>query len=314
MLYRKLGNTDIQVSNICFGSLSLGQIQGNISVNQGASVIKYALEQGINFIDTAEIYNTYPYIAEAIKGVSSEIVIATKSYAYSREMMKASFAKACKALNRDYIDIFLLHEQESALTLQGHWEAMAYLLELKKAGYVRAVGISTHHVAGVLAAAQTREIDVVHPLINYTGMGIVDGTRDQMEDAIDLAITSGKGIYAMKAIGGGNLLNNINTALTYAASLPVHSVAIGMKSCAEIDYNISYFKNGFVTEEIRTAVNLHKRHILIEDWCLSCGNCIDKCSQKALTLTDNGILVDNEKCLLCGYCAYACKDFCIKIV
>jgi predicted aldo/keto reductase-like oxidoreductase len=200
------------------------------------------------------------------------------------------------------------------LTIKGHWEALEYLLELKKSGYVRAVGISTHHIAGVLAASQIKEIDIIHPLINYTGIGIVDGTRTEMEDAIKSALSNDKGIYAMKALGGGNLLNNINTALDYARGLPIHSLAIGMKSLAEIDYNIAYIENSFVTEDIRMAVNLRKRKLLIEDWCQSCGNCIDKCSQKALTITDDTLLVDNEKCLLCGYCAYACKDFCIKVV
>lgn len=313
MQYNKLGKTDLEVSQICFGALGIGPLQANLPLDEGAAVIRYALDCGLNFIDTAELYNTYSYIKKAISGINKQVIIATKSYAYSKDMMKKSFENARKSLNRDYIDIFLLHEQESYLTIKGHWEAFEFLLELKAKKLIKAVGISTHHISAVNAAIQIPEIDVIHPLINIAGLGIADGSREAMETAIRHALEVGKGVYSMKALGGGNLISNSDHALAYAFSIPVHAVALGMKTSAEVDYNISYAEKKEVSEEIRNKVNNQARSLLIEDWCKSCGKCVLRCSQKALTLTEKGIVIDKEKCVLCGYCAGECADFCIKI-
>ena len=61
-----LGNTGIRVSTICFGVLTIGPLQAGLKVQDGAEVVSYALERGINFLDTAESYGTYPYIKEAL--------------------------------------------------------------------------------------------------------------------------------------------------------------------------------------------------------------------------------------------------------
>ena len=139
MDYNYLGKTNLKVSKVCFGSLTIGPLQANLSLKQGSKIIRHALERGVNFIDTAEIYDTYPYIREALKGYSKEVIIATKSYAYEASVMKESLEKARRELDRDVIDIFLLHEQESILTIKGHWQAVEYLLKAKAQGLVRAM-------------------------------------------------------------------------------------------------------------------------------------------------------------------------------
>lgn len=151
MEYTRLGRTGLKVSKICFGALTIGPLQANLPIEVGAGVIRYALDRGVNFIDTAEMYRTYPYIKRALKGYNKDVVVATKSYAYEREGMVKSLEEARAKLDRDVIDIFLLHEQESLYTIKGHWEAFEYLLEAKAKGLVRAVGISTHRIEAVKA-------------------------------------------------------------------------------------------------------------------------------------------------------------------
>jgi aryl-alcohol dehydrogenase-like predicted oxidoreductase len=68
MIYTELGRTGLSVSRLCFGALTVGPLQSNLPLNEGAAVIRYALEQGVNFIDTAKLYGTYPYIREALRG------------------------------------------------------------------------------------------------------------------------------------------------------------------------------------------------------------------------------------------------------
>ena len=208
MFYRPLGKTGLMVSPITFGALTIGPIHKALSVKEGAEVIKEALDLGVNLIDTAECYETYPYIREALKGRGDEIHVTSKSYAYERQGMEKAFEECRKALDRDTIDIFLMHEQESRYTIEGHKEALDFLQEKKAKGQLKAVGLSTHAVDAVRAAADRDDIDVIHPLINKMGWGIIDGTRDEMLEAISYAHQKGKGLYGMKALAGGKLADN----------------------------------------------------------------------------------------------------------
>ncbi|WP_422449423.1 aldo/keto reductase, partial [Thermoanaerobacterium sp. DL9XJH110] len=81
----------------------------------------------------------------------TDYTISTKTYAYTEEMAENSLHKAMKEIGTDYIDIFLLHEQESIHTIRGHYPAIEYLLKAKEAGKIRALGISTHKIAGAKA-------------------------------------------------------------------------------------------------------------------------------------------------------------------
>ena len=76
-------------------------------------------------------------------------------------------------------------------------------MDSKAKGIIRAVGISTHSVSAVRAAIEVSEIDVIFPIINIEGLGILHGTKADMEQAIRQASQKGKGVYAMKALGGG---------------------------------------------------------------------------------------------------------------
>ncbi|NLM44342.1 MAG: 4Fe-4S binding protein [Clostridiales bacterium] len=311
----QLGNTDIIVSKLCFGSLTISPLQSNLSVKEGVEVIEEAFNQGINFIDTAELYNNYNYIREAISGKRTETVISTKCYAYSREGAEKSLIKALKELNTDYIDIFSLHEQESQHTLRGHSEAIEYFISAREKGYIRAFGISTHHVSGVYAALDYDDIQIIHPIYNKAGLGIVDGTEKDMRKAIEMAYNEGKGIYSMKPLGGGNLINDVEESIGFVINNPnIHSIAIGMQSVEEVKYNSLLLKGKPVPEDLKNIVSRKKRKLLIDFWCIGCGNCISVCQQGALHINNGKAEVAEEKCVLCGYCSKYCKEFCIKII
>lgn len=315
MIYHQLGKTGFQVSKICFGSLTIGPLQANLNIHQGAQVIKTALDLGINFIDTAELYQNYAYIKEALKGHPQDVVIATKSYAYSKELMARSLENARRELDRDRIDIFLLHEQESLLTLKGHWEAVEYLLAAKAKGIVGAVGISTHRVEGVNATTEVKEIEVIHPMLNMAGLGIQDGNVEDMLRALKQAKEAGKGIYGMKAIGGGNLMAQVEAALKWSFQLDcIDAVAIGMKSPEEVRINVAWSEGIEPAPEDLAKVTREPRKLLIEEYCTGCGRCLEKCAQGALSFHEGKSTVNMEKCVLCGYCASVCPDFYIKVI
>jgi aryl-alcohol dehydrogenase-like predicted oxidoreductase len=316
MEYRDLGRTELRVSRLCFGSLTLSPLQANLGLKEGAGLIVAAMERGVNFLDTAELYDNYRYIKDAMRGRPRDsLIIATKTYAYSREMARESLEKALRETGLHYIDIFMLHEQESALTLKGHREAIEYFLQAKEKGYIRAFGVSTHHVECVRAAALLEEIQVIHPIINIKGLGIADGSVEDMLAAIGLAHDRGKGIYAMKPLGGGNLIGNYRECFEFVLGIPhISSIAVGMQCIEELETDIAIFENRPVDPKAGAVLSTRRRSLIIEPWCEGCGDCVLACGQGALYLKDGKACVRQEMCILCGYCAAKCKNFYIKVV
>jgi len=178
MKKKYLGNTGISVSVVGFGVLPIGPAQLALSVEDGAAIIRYALKNGINFIDTAQYYRAYPYIVKALEDHkhADSVVICSKSLCGDFAGMMEAIEEARITLGRDVIDIFLMHEVRSGQLEErvGAWRA---LREAKAHGLVRAIGLSTHHVDITAAAAEMEDLDVVFPLINYAGLGIRSGNR-----------------------------------------------------------------------------------------------------------------------------------------
>lgn len=294
----------------------MGPLQANMTPREGGKVIAAALEGGVNFIDTADLYGTYDHIKEAIIITGINPIIATKSYAYEKTKAEKDFERARRELDRDVIDIFLLHEQESKYTLKGHREALEYYLNQKAKGKIKAIGVSTHNIEVVSVCANMDEIDVIHPLINMKGLGIGDGTIDMMLQAVQEAYNRGKGIYSMKALGGGNLLTSYEKAIKFVLDLPyVHSIAVGMQSVEEVEANIRIFNGEEITPKLKKKLDTKKRKLHIDYWCSGCGKCVERCKQGALEISNGKASVDHDKCCLCGYCSSACTEmFAIKVM
>ena len=309
-----LGNTGLTVSRIGMGVLPIGPNQRNMPLDQGADVIRYALESGINFIDTAQYYRTYPYIRKALRKMESSNaaahpVICSKSLCHDRKGMQEAVEEARIAMDIDVIDIFLLHEVRTGQfsLRKGAWD---YLNEAKAKGLVKAIGVSTHNVDVTEDMAKEQSCDVVFPIINYTGLGIrngeVPGTAAEMEKAVSLCHQAGKGIFSMKAFGGGNLTLSYQKALGYVLSKEyIDSTMIGFSSEKEIDDAID-FMEGRMPSDYNPDVSAKKMWIEESD-CEGCGNCIKACQSGAVSYNERGLAcIDESICLTCGYCAAAC--------
>ncbi|KPJ62988.1 MAG: hypothetical protein AMS15_02175 [Planctomycetes bacterium DG_23] len=312
----ELGKSGIKVTKLGLGSLPMGPLQANLSPQEAAKIIRRALDWGINFFDTAQGYRTYEHLLAGL-GPGSEVVIATKTSAADAKGVDEAVVEALEKLKRDYIDIFHLHAAREGEPFVKRAAALERLVHYKEKGTIGAIGISTHFVKVTRQAAQVPEMDVVFPIINKTGMGIIDGSAEEMAQAIEQAHRAGKGVYIMKVFAGGNLLDDRIGALNYAISLAgVDAFMIGALRPEEVDYNARYFLGEEIPSELAEATaGVTKRLVRIRN-CKGCGACVEVCPTGALKINEEEgmVTIDHSKCILCGYCAPVCPQFALRMV
>jgi predicted aldo/keto reductase-like oxidoreductase len=308
---------DRNVTRLGLGALPMGMLQKQLTPAEGARVVRAAVEGGITFIDTATLYGTYEHVARGLEGWNGNVTIATKTHARKdRTLAEQHIEFALRELRRDTIDIMLCHCARSPFT-DGEWgPTLEALVAARSRGLVKMVGMSSHTIEGVRRAARHPEIDVIHPLINITGMGIYDGGRDEMLAAIREAHAAGKMVYAMKALAGGNFVQNREEALRFLFDMKeIHAVVVGMVTDQEVEWNLRFAAGRAIPEELARATALHsKRLSIVALACEGCGECVNHCENNALSVVDGKARVDPELCILCGYCAPHCKTLAIRMV
>ena len=310
-----MSKSGLEVSELCFGTLIQGTLQANLDPKEGAKSIHKALELGVNFIDTAQKYGSYPHVKEGLKGWKGDVVVASKSFADTYDDMKEAVEEALREMNLERIGIFHMHLIKSKEEFQSREGALKCLIDMRKEGLVGAIGISAHSAEGVNATLDCDDIDVVFPIANMKGFGIVSGTWDDMLNAIKSAKAKGKDIYAMKPLGGGHFISDILEAIKFLKELSLFdSISIGMKTPDEVEMNVSIFEKGFAPDEISKRIKSAVKRLIVYDSCKKCGNCEETCDQGAIKVGKKKAVVDHKKCILCGYCASSCPVFALRVI
>ncbi|MBB6214089.1 putative aldo/keto reductase-like oxidoreductase [Anaerosolibacter carboniphilus] len=311
-----LGATGIEVTELCFGALPIGPLQKNVPLEEAAEVIALALEKGIGFVDTAQMYKTYPQIRRALEKTNIRPVIASKSTASSYEEMAAAIEEALEELKLNYIDIFHLHAARPGIEVfDDRKGALQCLQDYKAKGLIRAVGIATHNVEVAKFTANRNDIDILFPLLNYEGRGILGGTSEEMQKAVEQNAENGKGVYLMKVLGGGTLMNSFAHAMEFGRGVKgSSSIALGMVSKEEVLYNVGYFQGETNLEGILQIRNM-KNPKVTKFNCNGCRSCIKVCHSNAITIEDDGKAhIHTDRCIQCGYCMSTCPQFSIRMV
>ncbi len=313
------------MSELSFGTLTLGKNQADLTVEESSQTVKRAFELGINFFDTAQTYGTEGHLREGLRGVTDRALISTKTRARKRDVAERDFEASLKELHREYIDIYHLHLVSGAQDLADRRSVLDFLLELKEQGLIKAIGASVHRVEAARVVVAEPTIDVLFPVLNSHGLGIIDGSIDDMVEVCRKADTRGMGIYAMKPLGGGHLRKSPEEAFGFLRNLGfVDSICVGMKTPAEVEMNVSIFEGREVSKETLSQIETVSRTLRIYGHCVGCGACVEACAQEALSLdrsqTDKSkgkkgqSVVNKEKCILCGYCAEVCPEFVIRVI
>lgn len=153
MKYAKIGNTDIEVSKLCVGCMSFGKPfkdfhEWTLSQSETNEVVRHALDLGINFFDTANVYahgTSEEFLGKAIKNniAREKVVLASKVYFNEGHLSKDAILReidgTLKRLGTDYLDLYIIHRFDYSTPIE---ETMEVLDSLVKCGKVRALGAS----------------------------------------------------------------------------------------------------------------------------------------------------------------------------
>ena len=164
MNYRPLGRTGVLVSPLCLGAMNFGAAT---SEADSIEIIHAALDAGINFIDTADVYNggqSESVVGKALKGRRHQVILATKVHgktgdgANDQGNSRLHILRACDAslrrLGTDYIDLYQVHRPSPEIPVD---ETLGALTDLVRAGKVRYIGCSTHPAWMVMEALAASE-------------------------------------------------------------------------------------------------------------------------------------------------------------
>jgi aryl-alcohol dehydrogenase-like predicted oxidoreductase len=210
-----IANTDIDVSILGLGTVKLGR---NTAVKYpttfdipddktALNLLNTAAECGINLLDTAPAYgNSEARLGELIKYTSHEWVISTKvgeefdaatgksTYNFSPEHIQASIENSLRQLQRDYLDIVLIHSNGDDEKIIQHYGALDTLNRLKQKGLIRATGMSTKTIAGGILTAKYADIVMVaHSLTYQKDISVIEHAEQQH-----------KSIFIKKAFDSGH--------------------------------------------------------------------------------------------------------------
>jgi aryl-alcohol dehydrogenase-like predicted oxidoreductase len=223
MHYRRLGNTGLIVSAVSLGTMQFGSKMnmGNLGQKATTEMIKFSIDRGVNFIDTADVYSrgeSETLVGTALKslGVRDEIVLATKVRLPMNDNFNRSGAtrvnimrgveSSLKRLQTDYIDLYQIHGWDSNTPLE---ETLRTLDDLVRRGMVRHIGFSNYLAwQGATALAIQRELRLepfVTAQMYYSLVG-----RDLEHDFLAFAEYHKIGILVWSALAGGFLAGKYN--------------------------------------------------------------------------------------------------------
>lgn len=211
MQFRTLGSTGVQVSQLCFGTMSFG---GDADESASAAMYKRCRDTGINFFDTADVYaqgRSEEILGKQIRGHRDDLVIATKCHqptgtdinakGASRRHIALALEASLKRLGTDRVDVFFLHMFDPLTPME---EAMRGMEDLARAGKILYPAVSNYaawqiqKLLGIQERMGWARIQVLEPMYNLV-------KRQAEVEILPMALANGVGVIPYSPVGGGLL-------------------------------------------------------------------------------------------------------------
>jgi aryl-alcohol dehydrogenase-like predicted oxidoreductase len=211
MDYRPLGRTGVQVSPLCLGTMMFGA-WGNTDHDDSVRIIHRALDAGINFVDTADVYSageSEEIVGKALKGRRDDIVLATKFFmpmgedpnqrGGSRRWIVRAVEDSLRRLGTDYIDLYQVHRPSPDIDVE---ETLGALTDLVRQGKVRSIGSSSYSGSQIVEAQWiARERGLERFRTEQPPYSLL--TRGIELDVLPTAQRHGMGILTYSPLSGG---------------------------------------------------------------------------------------------------------------
>jgi len=268
MKKKRLGKTDLMVTPVGMGGIPIMRL----NMSEAAKVVRGVLDLGINFIDTAYVYqDSEEKIGLGLKGKNRhDVVIASKSQALDRKTLLQHIDEGLKRLGTDYIDVYQLHNVpldkiDKIMGPDGAYEGLCEAVEQSK---VRHIGFSTHDLRVAKKLLTTHKFEVIQIPVNFI-------ETEFLEEVVPLAEKLDVGIIAMKPMGGG-ILEDVNLAVRFLMQYESLVPDPGIEKIEEMEEIIRIVENPrALTEEEKKKIEHIRREIgpRFCHWCNYCQPC-----------------------------------------
>ena len=268
----RLGKTELMVNQIGFGGIPIQRL----TEDKAVKVIRHCLDLGVNFLDTANGYTTSEErIGKAIKGRRNYVYIATKTGGRTREDIEKHLELSLKRIDVDYIDLYQFHGVNDQATLDKILDPEDGLYkvfeEARKAGKIRHIGITSHHLDAAKEQVQTGRFETIMFPFNFI-------TCEPADELLPLCKEYDVGFIDMKPMGGG-MLENAAVSFKYLFQFPDIVMIPGIQKTHEIEEIIRLYEG---SHEM-TATERAEMKCLTEElgtrFCRRCDYC-QPCSQE----------------------------------
>jgi len=216
MDYRFLGRTGVEVSPLALGTMMFGA-WGNTDTNDSIRVINRALDRGINFVDTADVYSageSEEIVGKALKGRRDDIVLATKFFmpvgggstgegpnrgGGSRRYIMKAVEDSLRRLDTDYIDLYQVHRPSPVMDVD---ETLGALTDLVRQGKVRYIGSSSYSCSQIVEAqVSSRDAHLARFVTEQPPYSIL--VRGIEQDVLPTTQRYGMGTLSYSPLAGG---------------------------------------------------------------------------------------------------------------
>jgi predicted aldo/keto reductase-like oxidoreductase len=313
----RLGRTGLEVSRIGMGSIPLNRP----TEDEAIRVVQYALDLGINFIDTGRSYRaSEERIGKAVAGRRDQVIIATKSLGRDKATAQEHLELSLKYLHTETIDLWQFHNVgtfEVYERVLGPGGAMEAAQEALQAGKIRHIGVSSHNLDVALKAVSSGLFETIQFPFNFVA-------NEAADELVSLAREHDVGFIAMKPFAGGQL-QDANLAIKFLLQFDPVVPVPGVEKVAEIAEIAGIVNSGswkLRPQERQKIEDIHAE--LGTRFCRWCGYCLP-CPQELnipmlmnipnslkrwgweLLLSRLGKIVESGKnCIQCGECETKC--------